>query len=46
VISTSPADIEALITAIKSGVDKEKIQTIRLLLDAGKIKFNGEKYYL
>jgi ATP-dependent DNA helicase RecQ len=46
VLSTSPADIEALITAIKSGVDKEKIQTIRLLLDAGKIKFNGEKYYL
>jgi ATP-dependent DNA helicase RecQ len=46
VLSTAPSDIGQLITAIKSGADREKIDTIRLLLDAGKIKFNGEKYYL
>jgi ATP-dependent DNA helicase RecQ len=46
VLSNAPADIDMLITAVKTGGEKEKIATIRLLLDAGKIKFNGEKYYL
>jgi ATP-dependent DNA helicase RecQ len=46
VLSTAPSDIDQLITALKSGAEKEQIDTIRLLLDAGKIKFNGEKYYL
>ncbi|HEY0244147.1 MAG TPA: RecQ family zinc-binding domain-containing protein, partial [Mucilaginibacter sp.] len=45
-LSIAPSDIGALISSIKTGVEKEKINTIRLLLDAGKIKFNGEKYYL
>jgi ATP-dependent DNA helicase RecQ len=45
-LSTSPLDINSLVTSIKSGIEKERIDTIRLLLDAGKIKFNGEKYYL
>jgi ATP-dependent DNA helicase RecQ len=46
VLSTAPSDISQLITSLKSGAEKEQIATIRLLLDAGKIKFNGEKYYL
>ena len=45
-LSTAPLDIDSLVTSIKSGIEKERIDTIRLLLDAGKIKFNGEKYYL
>jgi len=46
ILSTAPSDINELITSLKTGTEKEKIDTIRLLLDAGKIKFNGEKYYL
>jgi ATP-dependent DNA helicase RecQ len=45
-LSDSPLDINDLISSIKSGIEKERLETIRLLLDAGKIKFNGEKYYL
>ncbi|HTH82186.1 MAG TPA: ATP-dependent DNA helicase RecQ [Mucilaginibacter sp.] len=45
-LSDSPLDISDLISSIKSGIEKERLETIRLLLDAGKIKFNGEKYYL
>ena len=46
VLSAAPMDIDVLVDAIKVGTDKERIDTIRLLLDAGKLKFNGEKYYL
>jgi ATP-dependent DNA helicase RecQ len=45
-LSIAPLDISSLIISIKSGVEKERLETVRLLLDAGKIKFNGEKYYL
>ncbi|MEO8884505.1 MAG: ATP-dependent DNA helicase RecQ [Mucilaginibacter sp.] len=45
-LSSTPMDIDALVTSLKSGDEKEKIATIRLLLDAGKLKFNGDKYYL
>ena len=38
--------IGALVTTLKSGTEKDRIETIRLLLDAGKIKTDGEKYYL
>jgi ATP-dependent DNA helicase RecQ len=37
---------DELITRVKAGSEKERIKTIRLLLDAGKIKSDGEKYYL
>ena len=37
---------EELITSLKNGTERERIETIRLLLDAGKIKTDGEKYYL
>ncbi|MES2428975.1 MAG: ATP-dependent DNA helicase RecQ [Bacteroidota bacterium] len=45
-LSIEALDINALMTAIKTGIEKERLDTIRMLLDAGKIKFNGEKYYL
>lgn len=38
--------IDELISSLKSGTEKDRIETIRLLLDAGKIKTDGEKYYL
>ena len=46
VLSATPMDIDVLVNAVKTGTEKERINTIRLLLDAGKLKFNGEKYYL
>ncbi len=38
--------INELISSLKIGTEKDRIETIRLLLDAGKIKTDGEKYYL
>jgi ATP-dependent DNA helicase RecQ len=38
--------IGTLVTSLESGTEKERINTIRLLLDAGKIKTDGERYYL
>jgi len=45
-LSIAPLELDSLITSIKSGIEKERLDTVRRLLDAGKIKFNGEKYYL
>jgi ATP-dependent DNA helicase RecQ len=45
-LSTRNYNIEDLITSLKLGNEKEKINTIRLLLDAGKLKTEGEHYYL
>jgi ATP-dependent DNA helicase RecQ len=45
-LSISTPDIGALVTGINIGTEKDKMETIRLLLDAGKIKTDGEKYYL
>ncbi|MGZ3944043.1 MAG: RecQ family ATP-dependent DNA helicase [Mucilaginibacter sp.] len=42
-LSTSSHDLASLVTTAKNGTEKEKIETIRLLLDAGKIKFAGDK---
>jgi len=42
-LSTSSLDLATLVTSTNIGSEKEKIETIRLLLDAGKIKFVGEK---
>ncbi|MDB5131359.1 MAG: recombinase RecQ, partial [Mucilaginibacter sp.] len=41
-LRTSSLDIGSLVTSTMTGTEKEKIETIRLLLDAGKIKFVGE----
>jgi ATP-dependent DNA helicase RecQ len=45
-LSVNSMDIGTLVTTIKSGMEKERIETIRLLLDAGKIKTDGAVYYL
>jgi len=45
-LSIQSSSVEDLIGSIKTGREKEKLQTIRRLLDAGKIKSDGEKYYL
>jgi ATP-dependent DNA helicase RecQ len=45
-LSISSPDIGTLITSLSIGTEKEKMETIRLLLDAGKIKTDGDKYYL
>jgi ATP-dependent DNA helicase RecQ len=45
-LTTEPLELDDLITSVKSGIEKERLEAIRMLLDAGKIKFNGEKYYL
>jgi ATP-dependent DNA helicase RecQ len=38
--------LDELVTGIKSGTEKERIEIIRYLLDAGKIKTDGKKYYI
>jgi ATP-dependent DNA helicase RecQ len=45
-LSKDPLNTGALVTSIFTGTEKEKIETIRILLDAGKIKFAGEKIVL
>ncbi|MBS1525898.1 MAG: RecQ family ATP-dependent DNA helicase [Bacteroidetes bacterium] len=45
-LSAEDMDTDELITRVQTGTEKERIETIRLLLDAGKIKSDGEKYYL
>ena len=45
-LSVGPLDIGGLVISIKSGVERERMETIRLLLDAGKVKTDGEVYYL
>ncbi|MFD2871163.1 ATP-dependent DNA helicase RecQ [Mucilaginibacter ximonensis] len=45
-LTDGPSDINTLMSSLKTGTEKERLHTIRLLLDAGKIKFNGELYYL
>jgi len=45
-LGAEPLSLDELMQAITTGVDKERIAVIRLLLDAGKIKTDGERYYL
>jgi len=45
-LAGQPLLLDELMPAIDSGTDKERIAVIRLLLDAGKIKTDGERYYL
>ena len=39
-------DLDSLVKSIQTGTDNDKIERIRALLDAGKIKTDGKKYYL
>ena len=45
-LSAGELSLEKLITHLSAGTEKERIETIRLLLDAGKIKTDGERYFL
>jgi ATP-dependent DNA helicase RecQ len=42
-LNKEPLNTGSLVTSIFTGTEKERIETIRLLLDGGKIKFAGEK---
>ncbi|QPH39857.1 RecQ family ATP-dependent DNA helicase [Pedobacter endophyticus] len=41
-----PLSLDELVQSIKHGAENERIEAIRELLDAGKIKTDGKKYYL
>lgn len=45
-LSKNPLHLNALVESIHKGSDKEKLGVIRMLLDAGTIKANGEYYYI
>ncbi|WP_295664558.1 ATP-dependent DNA helicase RecQ [uncultured Mucilaginibacter sp.] len=45
-LSTAHLSLDALVRSVHAGTEKERIAIIRLLLDAGKIKTDGEHYYL
>lgn len=45
-LSKNPLHLSGLVESIPKGSDKEKLSIIRMLLDAGTIKVNGEYYYL
>lgn len=38
--------IEEIVSSLKAGNEKERLEAFRNLLDAGKIKTDGQKYYL
>ena len=46
VLSKYPMLLNDLVNSIKNGNEKEKLKVIRMLLDAGTIKANGEYYYI
>lgn len=45
-LSTAPLGLEQLVTALKHGKNPERLTVIRQLLDSGRIKTNGDKYYI
>jgi ATP-dependent DNA helicase RecQ len=45
-LNTAPQSLEQLVRALKHGKSAEKLAAIRQLLDTGRIKTNGEKYYI
>ena len=45
-LSVEAMAIDDLMSSIKSGSEKDRIDTIRTMLDAGKIKTDGHRYYL
>ena len=46
VLQSQHLDLDELVKSIQTGADNDKIERIRELLDAGKIKTDGKKYYL
>ncbi|MEJ2880755.1 RecQ family ATP-dependent DNA helicase [Pedobacter sp. GR22-6] len=45
-LQTGPYALAELVNAVKTGSENERINRIRELLDAGKIKTDGKNYYL
>jgi ATP-dependent DNA helicase RecQ len=45
-LQTGPHSLTDLVNEIKTGADTDKLNQIRILLDAGKIKTDGKNYYL
>jgi len=45
-LSGQHLNLEELISSMHSGTEKERVAVLRHLLDAGKIKTDGEKYYI
>jgi len=45
-LQQQPLNLDDLVTSIKNGTENERVDTIRELLDAGKIKTDGKKYYI
>jgi len=45
-LQSNSHDLAELVTGIKVGAENEKLNRIRELLDAGKIKTDGKNYYL
>ncbi|MBE9665368.1 RecQ family ATP-dependent DNA helicase [Mucilaginibacter boryungensis] len=45
-LNTAPHKLDDLISSTHTGTDKEKIDALRLLLDAGRIKTDGVRYYV
>lgn len=45
-LQTDPRSLDQLVNEMKTGSDQEKLNQIRELLDAGKIKTDGKNYYL
>lgn len=45
-LSKNPLLLDTLVSSVKSGTDKEKLNVIRMLLDAGTIKVNGEYFFV
>ena len=46
ILSANHLSLDELVSGIKAGTEKERIEIIRYLLDAGKIKTDGRKYYI
>ena len=45
-LTASHLSLDELVLGVRNGTDKERIEIIRSLLDAGKIKTDGKKYYV
>ncbi|RXF69761.1 RecQ family ATP-dependent DNA helicase [Arcticibacter tournemirensis] len=46
ILSSQHLSLEEIITSLHSGNEKERIDALRNLLDAGKVKSDGTKYYV
>jgi ATP-dependent DNA helicase RecQ len=45
-LQSDPHTLDALVLAVKTGTEADRLKQVRLLLDAGKIKTDGKNYYL